>query len=311
MDKTQRTQFIKQKALDLGFTKVGAAPAKKLKHADYLQEWLKAGHHGSMHWMENYLEKRMDVEKLFPGAKSVLVVAMNYYTDHQYSTDKDIGKISRYAWGKDYHKILKKKLKKLLAEIQHIDNKIQGRICVDTAPMQDKLWAVEAGIGWQAKNTNIINRAYGSWIFLGELILDVELDYDKPVEDYCGSCTACIDACPTDALLPYKLDATKCISYLTIEMWDKPIPEEFQDKMENWIFGCDICQDVCPWNRFQKETDNPDFQPAAGNVNPDLKKLQKMSQDEFKERFNKSPVYRAKWHNFIRNVKTVLNNLNS
>jgi epoxyqueuosine reductase len=201
---------------------------------------------------------------------------------------------------------MKKKLKQLLKVIQEEDNTISGRICVDTAPMQDKLWAVEAGIGWQAKNTNIINRDYGSWIFLGELVLNSELEYDKPIEDYCGHCKACIEACPTEALIPYKLDATKCISYLTIEMWDQPVPEQYHDKMENWIFGCDICQDVCPWNRFQKETVHADFQPGPGNVTPELKELQNLSEAEFKKRFKKSPVYRAKWKNFIRNVKTVI-----
>lgn len=299
--------FIKQKAIELGFEKVGIAPAQKLKHSPYLEQWLKTGYHGSMHWMENYLEKRQDVTKLFPAAQSVIAVALNYYTDHRHSENKKHGKISRYAWGKDYHTIIKKKLKKLLSEIQKVDSSIEGQLCVDTAPMQDKLWAAEAGIGWQAKNTNIINREYGSWIFLAELILNKELVYDKPVEDYCGSCTACIDTCPTEALTPYKIDATKCISYLTIEMWDKPIPQEFHGKMENWIFGCDICQDVCPWNRFQKETDHADFQPGQGNVKPALQDLQSLSEDEFKKRFKKSPVYRAKWKNFIRNVKAVIN----
>jgi len=306
MNKSELTEFIKQQALTIGFTKAGVAPAKKLEHSDYLAQWLKAGYHGAMHWMENYTDKRRDVTKLFPGAKSVVAVALNYYTDHKHAADKSYGKISRYAWGKDYHTILKKKLKQLLLAIKKIDPAIEGRLCVDTAPMQDKLWAAESGIGWQAKNTNIINREFGSWIFLGELILNVELEYDTSIEDYCGNCTACIDACPTDALVPYKLDATKCISYLTIEMWDKPIPDEYHDKMDNWIFGCDICQDVCPWNRFQKATNDPDFHPAEGNVNPVLIDLQNMTEDQFKKRFKKSPVFRAKWKNFIRNVKTVI-----
>jgi len=303
--------FIKEKATSLGFEKVGIAPAKKLERSDYLDKWLKDGYQGSMHWMENYLEMRKDVTKLFPGAKSVVAVALNYYTDHPHSKNKIHGKISRYAWGKDYHKILKKKLKQLLAEIKKIDDTIEGRLCVDTAPIQDKLWAAEAGIGWQGKNTNILTRDYGSWIFLGELVLNIELQYDKPIEDYCGNCTACIDACPTEALTSYKLDATKCISYLTIEMWDKSIPKEFVGKLENWVFGCDICQDVCPWNRFEKSSANADFQPMEGNVKPELHNLVKLSEKEFKSRFKKSPVYRAKFKNFISNVKTVLSDLGS
>jgi epoxyqueuosine reductase len=309
MDKSQLTDHFKQTALDIGFTKVGIASAKKLSHADYLTQWLKSGHHGTMHWMENYLEKRQDVTKLSPDVKSVVAVAMNYYSPQQHDDNPQSAKISRYAWGKDYHKIMKKKLKQLLREIQKEQPHVEGRICVDTAPIQDKLWAAEAGIGWQGKNTNILSRDYGSWIFLGELILNVDLDYDDPVKDYCGSCTACIEACPTDALKSYKLDATKCISYLTIEMWDNPIPQEYAGKLQNWIFGCDICQDVCPWNRFQKQTSEQDFQPDPQNVNPQLQELEKMKEEQFRKRFKKSPVFRAKYKNFIRNVKTVLKNL--
>ncbi len=298
--------FIKNKARELGFEKVGIAQAKILDRSDYLEHWIKGAYHGSMQWMENHLEMRKDVTRLFPEAKSVVAVGLNYYTSHQHSQNKDYGKISRYAWGKDYHKILKKKLKQLLNEIKKRDSSIEGRVCVDTAPLQDKLWAAEAGIGWQGKNTNILTRDYGSWIFLGELILNKVLQYDAPETDMCGTCTACIEKCPTGALMPYKLDATRCISYLTIEMWDKPIPKEYAGKLENWIFGCDICQDVCPWNRFEKPTHMDDFQPVTGNVSPLLKELQMLDEEEFKSRFKKSPVYRAKWSNFIRNVKTVI-----
>lgn len=300
------SRIIKEAANSLGFEKVGIAPAKKLEHSDYLDQWLKAGYHGSMRWMENYLEKRKDVTKLFPDAKSVVAVGLNYYAAQKHSQDITHAKISRYAWGNDYHKIIKKKLKQLLLEIKKVDNTIDGRLCVDTAPIQDKLWAAEAGIGWQGKNTNILTRDYGSWIFLGELVLNKELAYDSPMPDHCGSCSACIDACPTQALVPYKLDATKCISYLTIEMWDMPIPKEYANKLENWIFGCDICQDVCPWNRFEKETALIDFHPAEDNIRPNLHELEKMSETQFKNRFKKSPVYRAKWQNFIRNIKAVL-----
>lgn len=306
--KKSQTNLIKEKALSLGFHKVGIAPAKNLERSDYLKEWLNKGYHGQMHWMENYLDKRLDVRKLYPDAKSVVAVALNYYTPYQHSTDKKYGKISRYAWGEDYHKILKKKLKQLLSEIKSEYPEVDGRLFVDTAPIQDKLWAAEAGIGWQGKNTNILTRDFGSWIFLGELVLNVELDYDQPMLDYCGSCSACIDACPTQALEPYKIDAIKCISYLTIEMWDKPIPEEYRDKLENWIFGCDICQDVCPWNRFEKPTDMESFQPQNGNDNTLLSELEKLTEDAFKLRFKKSPVKRSKHKNFIRNVQTVMKN---
>ncbi|KAA3610196.1 MAG: tRNA epoxyqueuosine(34) reductase QueG [Calditrichaeota bacterium] len=308
MDKHELSHFIKTKSRETGFHKVGIAKAGRLPKSSYLKEWLSNGLNGSMHWMESYLDKRLDVKKLYPDAKSIVSVGLNYYSYPKHSSREEHGKISRYAWGeKDYHKILKKKLKGLLQEIKTLDERIEGRLFVDTAPIQDKLWAQQAGIGWQGKHTNIISRDYGSWLFLGELVLDVDLEYDVPIEDFCGSCSACIDACPTQALEPYKIDATKCISYLTIEMWDKPIPEEQSGKLNNWIFGCDICQDVCPWNRFEQETDQADFQPVKENIKPDLKQLVNITEEEFRKRFKKSPVFRAKHKNFIRNVKTVLN----
>ena len=307
--KSQLTVQIKKQALDMGFHKVGIAAAKPLIRSTYLEEWLKLNRHGTMTWMENYLEKRMDVTKLYPKAKTVIAVAHNYYTHHQHSNNPKIGKISRYAWGKDYHKVIKKKLKHLLKDIQTLDGSIEGRIFVDTAPIQDKLWAQEGGIGWQGKNTNIITREMGSWIFLGEIVINKELAYDQPAIDYCGSCSACIDACPTKALEAYKLDATRCLSYLTIEHRDKPIPDEVKSKMNNWVFGCDICQDVCPWNRFAVETNEDNYQPVLGNVAPDLDELNRLSEDAFKKRFNKSPVYRAKYKNFMRNVRTVIKNI--
>ena len=200
-----------------------------------------------------------------------------------------------------------KKLKQILIEIKKIDKSIEGRICVDTAPSMDKLWAERSGIGWQGKHTNIISKEFGSWIFLGELILNIELEYDSPIEDYCGTCTDCIDACPTDAIVePYLLDAGKCISYLTIEYWNKPIPKELDKKLENWIFGCDICQDVCPWNRFQKTTSEKRYMPKDDNVNPKLNEIAKLSQIEFKKRFKNTPVLRTGWKNFIRNVKAAI-----
>ena len=304
----QTTTAIKKLALQLGFHKVGIAKPERADYAPYLVDWLTSGKHGSMHWMENYLDKRLDVRKLYPDVRSIVVVALNYYTPHRHSNRKGVGKISRYAWGKDYHKIIKKKLKHLLRLIQEqIDPQAEGRLFVDSAPIQEKYWARQAGIGWQGKNTNIITREMGSWIFLGELLLNRELMYDQPIADYCGQCTACLDACPTQALKPYQLDARKCISYLTIEHWDQPIPEPYARQLHGWIFGCDICQDVCPWNRFARLSDEKRFQPLRPElVAPDLATLSRMSQQEFKQTFKQTPVYRAKYHNFIRNIKTVL-----
>jgi len=307
MNTTRLSKTIKQLAKEQGFDRAGIARARIPPYASYLTEWLKQGRQGEMHWMENYVQKRLDVTKLYPGARSVIVVAHNYFTSHQHSDDKRKCKISRYAWGRDYHKIIKKKLKTLLREIREIEPRVEGRLFVDSAPIQEKLWARQAGLGWQGKNTNVISRDLGSWFFLGELVVNVELDYDSPIADYCGNCRACIEACPTQALTDYRLDARRCLSYLTIEYKDALIPEAFQDKMNNWIFGCDICQDVCPWNRFAKETREPAYFPAEENIAPDLNVLSRISESAYRKRFNKSAVSRAKYTNFIRNIKTVLN----
>ena len=307
MNKTELTKSIKQIVLNTGFHKVGMSAAVSPPKSSLLKEWLSKNFHGEMKWMENFKDKRMDVQKLFAGARSVVSVAHNYYSPEKHSSSLQHGKISRYAWGEDYHTIMKKKLKQILKEVKKIDKNIEGQICVDTAPAMDKLWAQNCGIGWQGKHTNIISKDYGSWIFLGEIILNVELEYDKPIEDFCGSCTACIDACPTDAIVePYVLDARNCISYLTIEYWDKPIPAEFQNEMDNWIFGCDICQDVCPWNKFQHPTDEKRYFPKEGNANPELLEMENLPEHGYKRKFKKSPVMRTGWKNFIRNVKTVM-----
>lgn len=306
MDKQSLTADIKNLALQKGFHKVGIARAGLLPRTGFLAEWLSQGKHGQMHWMANYLEKRMDIRKLVPGARSVIVVAHNYYTPYSHSNDNPIGKISRYAWGKDYHKVMKKKLKALLYAIQKLDEKIVGRIFVDSAPVQEKLWAQQAGIGWQGKNTNIISRGLGSWFFIGELVVNINLEADPQATDYCGSCRACIEACPTGALQEYQLDARRCLSYLTIEYHDEPIPEALAGKMCNWIFGCDICQDVCPWNRFAWETDEVQYYPSVENVQPLLDDLNRMTEQEFNRRFKRTPVMRAKYKNFKRNVAAVL-----
>ncbi|HHM02987.1 MAG TPA: tRNA epoxyqueuosine(34) reductase QueG [Caldithrix abyssi] len=311
MSNRELTDFIRQSALELGFSKVGMAPAGKLPKSEFLREWLSAGHHGRMKWMENYLDKRMDVRRLYPSAKSVVAVGLNYYTPHEHAGVANAAKISRYAWGEDYHRIMKKRLKNLLRQIKSHYPFVEGRLFVDTAPIQDKLWAEQAGLGWQGKNTNIISRDFGSWMFLGELVLNVPLVYDTPMEDFCGSCTACIDACPTGALTPYKLAGEKCLSYITIEMWDEPIPESVKGKMEKWVFGCDICQEVCPWNRFQQPTREEAFQPAHHNHQARLEEFEELDEEGFRKRFKKSPVYRAKFENFKRNVRAVKENITS
>jgi epoxyqueuosine reductase len=307
MNKIELTKSIKQTILNIGIHKVGISTIDSPFKSKFLEEWLDRNFHGEMKWMEYYKKKRIDIQKLFPEAKSVISVAHNYYSPEIHSSSQQNGKISRYAWGEDYHTIIKKKLKQVLLDIKKLENNIEGQICVDSAPAMDKLWAEKSGIGWQGKHTNIISKEFGSWIFLGELILNVELEFDKPIEDFCGTCTACIDACPTDAIVqPYMLDAKKCISYLTIEHWDKPIPKEFKNKMENWIFGCDICQDVCPWNKYQTITDEEKYFPKEENISPQLEKLADQTENEYKKRFKKSPVKRTGWKNFKRNVQTII-----
>ncbi len=309
MTKQGMADFIREKARELGFSKVGIASAEKLPRSEFLKEWLTAGHHGRMKWMENYLDKRLDVRRLYPNAKSVVAVGLNYYTPYQHADSPRAAKISRYAWGQDYHKIMKKRLKALLRDIKTKYPFADGRLFVDTAPIQDKLWAERAGLGWQGKNTNIISRDYGSWLFLGELVLNVPLVYDTPMADFCGSCTACIDACPTQALTPYKLQGEKCLSYVTIEMWDVPIPDDIRGKMEQWVFGCDICQEICPWNRFQQPTEEEAFHPDHHNHQARLAEFEELDENGFRKRFKKSPVYRARFENFRRNVLAVKENV--
>ena len=300
------TSEIKKLGLDLGFNKVGVSPAIQPIKSKNLENWLKKGFSGTMQWMTTYMEKRMEIQKFFPGAKSVIRVAHNYYTPFHHSNKKDQGKISRYACGEDYHKIMKKKLKTLLQEIKKLDNNLEGRLCVDTAPIMEKLWAEQAGLGWQGKHTNLITKEYGSWVFLGEIVIDKELIYDVPIEDFCGSCQACLEACPTNAIVaPYVLDAQKCISYLTIEYWDKSIDKDLKKNMNNWIFGCDICQDVCPWNKFHQPSSENSYWPKEDTLEFDLNKLENLDESQYKKMFKKSPVLRPGWKNFKRNIKAV------
>jgi len=306
MSKAELSIRIKELAGEAGFHKAGIARAGRASHGDDLVEWLRLGQHGTMRWMENYVDQRLDVQAFFPGARSVIMVAQNYYTPFQHDENLETAKISRYAWGHDYHKIIRKKLKFLLYKIQELDQDIAGRIFVDTAPVMEKQWAQTAGIGWQGKNTNLLTREFGSWVFLGGIVVNLELEYDEPVIDYCGNCTACLDACPTKALSPYHLDARRCIAYLTIELRDDSLPEEFIPSLQNWIFGCDICQDVCPWNRFSNETDELLYRPEPQNLNPRLTELGKMTESGFADRFRQSPVRRARFSGLMRNIRAVL-----
>jgi len=293
----------------LAFDLVAVAPAERLDEEGVrLEEWLAAGRHGSMEWMARDPDRRIDVRRLLPEARSVVVVAKNYYTPHHYSDRPDIAKVSRYAWGRDYHNILPKRLKRLASFISEHDPAAESRWYVDAGPVMEKAWAVRAGLGWLGKHTNVISRTHGSWIFLGALITTAEFDHYTPsIPDFCGECTACIDACPTDAIVaPYQLDANLCISYVTIEQKPKEeIPDSLARNLEGWAFGCDICQDVCPWNSFQQPTDEIDFQPRAGITDLSIDELASMTADEFARRFEGSPVRRATLAGIQRNARAL------
>lgn len=286
----------------------GVAKARYLEEeALKLESWLNQNYQGEMAWLANHFDKRLDPSKLVPGAKSVISLIFNYYPD-QVQEDPQAPKIAKYAYGEDYHFVLKRKLKELVHFIQDEIGEIDGRVFVDSAPVMERKWAQEAGLGWLGKNTLLLNKKEGSFFFLAELIVDLELEYDTAMQtDHCGTCTRCIDACPTDAILqPNLLDASKCISYLTIELKDS-IPKEFTAKMENWAFGCDICQDVCPWNRFSKP-----HQEEAFNPHPDLLSMssgdwEDISEEVFRELFRKSAVKRTKYLGLQRNLKFIRN----
>ena len=293
-----------EKAKEKGFELIGFAPAEELTdEIQKLEEWLKKNYHAGMNYMTKNIEKRKNVKNLLPSAKSVISLGMNYFTPGKYSNDKSKGKVSRYAWGKDYHLIILEKLDKLVDEIKKIDNSFEAKTYIDTGPVMDKAWAVKSGIGWLGKHTNVINKEYGSWFFIANLITNFEFKYSFPIEDFCGSCRACIDACPTNAIMDeYAVDANKCISYLTIENKSE-IPEKFKGKFENWIFGCDICQDVCPWNdKFSKVTKQADFFPVNENKEINLEEIMFLTKEGFNKRFKESPVKRAKLSGLKRNT---------
>ena len=304
----EKNDFIKKVATDLGFTSVGFARAEAMIEEAYrLRQWLDLGYHGSMAYMENHFDKRTDPTQLVPGSKSVIVLTYNYYTEKE-QTDPTAPKISKYAYGRDYHKVIKKKLKQLFQLIRNEYGDINGRYFVDSAPVLERDWAARAGVGWVGKNTLLIHPRHGSYFFLATMIIDLEMQYDDPIKDYCGTCTACIDACPTAAISRdgYLMDGSKCISYLTIELKDD-IPNEFQGKMDNWMYGCDICQEVCPWNRFSTEHEEPDFTPSINLINMSKGEWINLTEDQYDELFSGSAVKRTKFKGLKRNIDFLCN----
>ena len=302
--KLDPTQYVKKTSQQLGFSYCGIAKAEFLeKEAPKLEEWLNRGYQGKMGYLENHFDKRLDPTKLVPGAKSVISLIYNYFPEKTHASS-DKPKIAKYAYGEDYHHVIKDKLKILLQKIQEEIGEVSGRAFVDSAPVHERAWAQKSGLGWVGKNSLLLNRNMGSFFFLAELIIDLVLEPDDPIKDYCGTCTACQDACPTDAIpQPYVVDGSKCISYLTIELKDE-IPAEFQDKMEGWAFGCDICQDVCPWNRFSKPHQEPKFQPQ-GWEELSQKEWIELTEDVFQKVFRKSAVKRTKYEGLKRNIRFI------
>jgi epoxyqueuosine reductase len=304
MDKQQLTNFIRQEAIALGFMQISFAKAAEMtEEARNLESWLNKNYQGKMSYLENHFDKRIDPRKLVEGAKSVISLSFNYFPE-QTQSDPEAPKLAKYAYGEDYHFVLKDKLHKLLGLITEKTGDINGRCFVDSAPVLERDWAKRSGLGWIGKNTMLISPQKGSFFFLAELILDVELSYDEPISDFCGTCRRCIDACPTDAISEkgYLMDASKCISYLTIELREE-IPKEFGGKMEKWAFGCDICQDVCPWNRFSKPHNEPAFFPKEGLMDLSRNEWLEITEDVFRKVFKNSAVKRTKYNGLLRNLK--------
>ena len=311
MNARSYTQQIRNYALQLGFDACGFARATELtEDARRLEHWLKENRYGMMDWMANNFEKRIDPTVLVPGTKTVVSVLASYHhPDHLPQIGRtDIPLIAKYAQGRDYHKVLKKKLQQLFDFTAELVGGLEGRVFVDSAPVLDKAWAVRAGLGWVGKNSNILNKKLGSYFFIGEMLIDVELKYDSPTTDHCGTCTACIDACPTDAIYePRKVDANKCISYLTIEHKGQ-IDDRYQTSIENWVFGCDICQDVCPWNSKAKLAQLVDLHPREKVLNGMESQFRGIDEEEFNKLFEGSAVRRTKFEGFERNLGIVKGN---
>ena len=304
------TRAIKDEARRLGFEACGVAKAERLDaEARKLELWLQEGRQASMAYMERHFEKRVDPTKLVDGAQTVISVLRSYYQPVSAPTDPSVGRVSRYAWGDDYHEVMKEDLYALYHWIDEEYGPITGRAFVDSAPVLDKVWAARSGLGWIGKHTNLISRTLGSYFFIGELIIDLPLHYDDPTSDYCGSCTRCIDACPTDAIYrPYAVDSNRCISYWTIEHRGDEMPEDLQEGFGNWIFGCDICQDVCPWNKFKAATHESRFMPREGMLDTSLETWAELDLAAYRKQFKKSPVKRARFSGLKRNVQVAVRN---
>ncbi len=302
------TDAIREAASDEGFDRCAAAPVAALEAAPRLREWLRQGLHGEMAWLERNVDRRCEPGVVVPGARSVLVLTRDYGTSHAATEDPRLGRLSRYAWGDEYHEVLGAAVQRLYGRIQRLCPEAVGRYYVDTGPVMEKAWAELAGLGWIGKHTNLLGARTGSWFFLAAIILNVDLDYGTPERDRCGTCRACIDVCPTQAIVaPYVLDARRCISYLTIEHRG-PIPRSLREPIGNRIFGCDDCQDVCPWNRFARMTEDPAFAPRPENEAPSLRELMRLDREDFRRRSRHSPVRRAKYAGFLRNVAVALGN---
>lgn len=303
MSKTQNTLLIKSEAKRLGFQYCGISKADFLEEeAPRLESWLNKNMHGQMSYMQNYFDKRLDPRLLVPGARSVVSLLLNYFPEEK-QEDELAPKISKYAYGTDYHFVIKDKLNQLLVTIREQIGEVDGRVFVDSAPVMDKAWAKKSGLGWIGKNSNLITKQSGSFFFIAELIIDLELEYDNAIKDYCGTCTRCIDACPTDAIVePYVVDGSKCISYFTIELKDA-IPESMKGKFDNWMFGCDVCQDVCPWNSFSTPHKEPMFVPDQELLSMKKSDWEELTEETFKRVFANSAVKRTKYNGLKRNIQ--------
>lgn len=302
----QHTQFVKNLANQLGFSYCGIAKAQQLdEDARRLEKWLHQGMHGQMQYMENHFELRINPTKLVPGAKSVITLLKNYYPSEQQRTDAPL--IAKYAWGKDYHEVIRLQLKHFLAALNASIGEINGRGFVDSAPVLERAWAVKAGLGWVGKNGNLIHKNAGSFFFIATLIVDIELVPDDPfAKDFCGTCTKCIEACPTEAILPNKqINGSKCISYYTIELKDALLPTQLKEQFNNWMFGCDICQDICPWNRFSKPHQEPAFRPIPAILNLSTSDWEELTEESFKVIFKESPLKRTKYAGIKRNLQFI------
>ena len=300
-NRAKYSQFIKSEAKRLGFLSCGISKAGFLEEeAPRLEAWLKDSRHGQMQYMENHFDKRLDPTLLVDGAKSVISLLLNYYPEQEQAAEGY--KISKYAYGQDYHFVIKHKLKELLQSIQENIGEVGGRAFVDSAPVLDKAWAAKSGLGWIGKNSNLLSKQVGSFFFIAELVVDIELEYDHAVTDHCGSCTACIDTCPTEAIIqPYVVDGSKCISYFTIELKDN-LPADMKGKFSEWAFGCDVCQDVCPWNRFSKPHAEPLFNPHPELLSMSKKDWEEITEDTFRKVFKNSAVKRTKYEGLKRNI---------